>query len=46
MEFLSLSPWVNIPEKAEIHFFDWDNNYEKGLEAYLEDMPLGTPGQV
>lgn len=31
---------------TEVHFFDWDENYAKGLEWYRDLMPYSYPHQI
>lgn len=31
---------------TEVHFFDWDENYAKGLEWYQDLMPYSYPSQI
>ena len=42
--FLSYHP--NISARGEIHFFENDRLYEKGLQSYLMKMPLTSKGQI
>ncbi|XP_069771380.1 heparan sulfate glucosamine 3-O-sulfotransferase 1-like [Narcine bancroftii] len=45
LEMLNLHPDV-VVAKAEVHFFDWDENYQKGLDWYREQMPVSLPHQL
>ncbi|XP_072916388.1 heparan sulfate glucosamine 3-O-sulfotransferase 1-like [Hemitrygon akajei] len=45
LEMINLHPDV-VVAKAEVHFFDWDENYQKGLEWYREQMPVSLPHQL
>ncbi|XP_072122751.1 heparan sulfate glucosamine 3-O-sulfotransferase 1-like [Mobula birostris] len=45
LEMVNLHPDV-VVAKAEVHFFDWDENYQKGLEWYREQMPESLPHQL
>ncbi|GCB73500.1 hypothetical protein scyTo_0002579 [Scyliorhinus torazame] len=45
LEMLNLHPEVRAAE-SEIHFFDWEGNYEKGLQWYSRQMPLSYPHQT
>ncbi|XP_078095847.1 heparan sulfate glucosamine 3-O-sulfotransferase 1-like [Mustelus asterias] len=45
LEMLNLHPDVMVA-KSEVHFFDWDANYRKGLDWYRRQMPMSLPGQV
>lgn len=37
---LKLHPALIAPDKKELHFFDVDDRYAKGLESYLEHFPF------
>ncbi|XP_076846057.1 heparan sulfate (glucosamine) 3-O-sulfotransferase 1-like 2 [Brachyhypopomus gauderio] len=45
LEMLNLHPDVEVA-KAEIHYFNLDENFRKGLDWYRAQMPLTLPGQV
>ncbi|TNN25744.1 Heparan sulfate glucosamine 3-O-sulfotransferase 1 [Liparis tanakae] len=45
LEMLDIHPEV-AAAATEVHFFDWDENYAKGLEWYRELMPYSTPRQI
>ncbi|XP_029460148.1 heparan sulfate glucosamine 3-O-sulfotransferase 1-like [Rhinatrema bivittatum] len=45
LEMLNLHPDV-VVAGSEIHFFNLDENYQKGLEWYRTQMPLSGPQQV
>ena len=45
VEFLRIHPRIKIGNK-EIHFFDYDNKYKKGLEYYRNCMPLSYENQI
>lgn len=45
LEMLYLHPMVQ-KAAGEVHFFDRDENYEKGLEWYRSQMPHSYRGQV
>uniref|UniRef100_UPI00398F8933 heparan sulfate glucosamine 3-O-sulfotransferase 1-like n=1 Tax=Pristiophorus japonicus TaxID=55135 RepID=UPI00398F8933 len=45
LEMLNIHPGI-VVAKAEVHFFDWDENYQKGLGWYCEQMPVSVPGQI
>ncbi|NP_001279429.1 heparan sulfate glucosamine 3-O-sulfotransferase 1 isoform X1 [Callorhinchus milii] len=45
LEMLNLHPDVTAAE-SEIHFFDWEENYAKGLQWYGKQMPLSYPRQL
>ena len=45
LEILQIHPDVRA-SGPEIHFFDRDKNYKKGLEWYRDQMPLSRPKQI
>lgn len=45
LEMLDIHPHVAVAT-TEVHFFDWDQNYVKGLEWYQGLMPLSQPHQI
>ncbi|XP_064164692.1 heparan sulfate glucosamine 3-O-sulfotransferase 1-like [Anguilla rostrata] len=45
LEMLSLHPSV-AAAKAEVHFFNVDEHYRRGLAWYRAQMPLSLPGQL
>lgn len=45
LEMLNLHPDV-VVARAEVHFFDWDENYRKGLDWYHQQMPVSLPHQL
>ncbi|XP_069070486.1 heparan sulfate glucosamine 3-O-sulfotransferase 1-like [Pleurodeles waltl] len=45
LEMLNLHPDV-VAATSEVHFFDQDENYDKGLAWYRSQMPPSLPGQV
>lgn len=45
LEMLYLHPRVQ-KAAGEVHFFDRDENYARGLEWYRQQMPLSYPNQV
>ncbi|XP_066535025.1 heparan sulfate (glucosamine) 3-O-sulfotransferase 1-like1 [Hoplias malabaricus] len=45
LEMLDIHPEV-AAAATEVHFFDWDENYAKGLEWYRELMPYSYPHQI
>ncbi|XP_069488049.1 heparan sulfate glucosamine 3-O-sulfotransferase 1 [Ambystoma mexicanum] len=45
LEMLSLHPDVS-PAESEVHFFDWEEQYDKGLQWYGEQMPFSYPHQL
>ncbi|KAK2143197.1 hypothetical protein LSH36_868g00033 [Paralvinella palmiformis] len=45
LEFLDLHPDVQA-QKQEMHFFDNDDNYARGIEWYRRKMPWSYGGQV
>lgn len=45
LEFLNLHPDIQA-QKREMHFFDQDQSYNKGLEWYRKKMPYSFKGQI
>ncbi|XP_043929393.1 heparan sulfate glucosamine 3-O-sulfotransferase 5 [Protopterus annectens] len=45
LEMLNLHPAV-VKASQEIHFFDNDENYSKGIEWYRKKMPFSYPHQI
>ncbi|KAF7989255.1 hypothetical protein HCN44_007852 [Aphidius gifuensis] len=45
LEMLFLHPQIQ-KAAGEVHFFDRDENYEKGLEWYRRKMPYSSKGQL
>lgn len=45
LEMLNLHPDVEVA-KAEVHYFNLDENFYKGLDWYRAQMPLTQAGQV
>ncbi|KAG8042730.1 hypothetical protein G9C98_005370 [Cotesia typhae] len=45
LEMLFLHPQIQ-KAAGEVHFFDRDDNYEKGLEWYRKKMPYSLKGQI
>ncbi|KAG8453510.1 hypothetical protein GDO86_000222 [Hymenochirus boettgeri] len=45
LEMLSLHSDIAAAE-SEIHFFDWENQYKRGLKWYLNQMPFSYPHQL
>ncbi|XP_067857731.1 heparan sulfate glucosamine 3-O-sulfotransferase 1-like [Heptranchias perlo] len=45
LEMLNIHPDI-VVAKAEVHFFDWDENYQKGFGWYCEQMPASLPHQI
>ncbi|XP_068123627.1 heparan sulfate glucosamine 3-O-sulfotransferase 1 [Hyperolius riggenbachi] len=45
LEMLSLHPDISSAE-TEIHFFDWEDQYRKGLDWYVAQMPFSYPHQL
>ncbi|XP_023650954.1 heparan sulfate glucosamine 3-O-sulfotransferase 1 [Paramormyrops kingsleyae] len=45
IEMLSLHGDV-VAARNEVHFFDWESNFERGLSWYVSQMPLSLPGQL
>ncbi|XP_012675792.1 heparan sulfate (glucosamine) 3-O-sulfotransferase 1-like 2 [Clupea harengus] len=45
LEMLNLHPDVEVA-KAEVHYFNLDENYRRGLSWYRAQMPFTLPGQL
>ncbi|TRY89006.1 hypothetical protein DNTS_029293 [Danionella cerebrum] len=45
LEMLDIHPEVTAAA-TEVHFFDWDENYFKGLQWYQDQMPYSFPNQI
>ncbi|XP_029446752.1 heparan sulfate glucosamine 3-O-sulfotransferase 1 [Rhinatrema bivittatum] len=45
LEMLSLHPSIAVAD-SEVHFFDWEDQYKKGLQWYLNKMPFSYPHQL
>ncbi|XP_072095858.1 heparan sulfate glucosamine 3-O-sulfotransferase 1-like [Mobula birostris] len=45
LEMLDIHPDI-VVAATEVHFFDWDENYVKGLEWYRKLMPFSYPHQT
>ncbi|XP_053875591.1 heparan sulfate glucosamine 3-O-sulfotransferase 1-like [Malaclemys terrapin pileata] len=45
LEMLALHPQV-AAARAEVHFFNREENYRRGLGWYCQQMPLSHPGQL
>ncbi|XP_055502609.1 heparan sulfate glucosamine 3-O-sulfotransferase 1-like [Leucoraja erinacea] len=45
LEMLDIHPDI-VVAATEVHFFDWDENYVKGLEWYRTLMPFSYPHQT
>ncbi|XP_066497546.1 heparan sulfate glucosamine 3-O-sulfotransferase 1 [Hoplias malabaricus] len=45
IEMLSLHSSITAAEN-EVHFFDWESHYQKGLSWYASQMPLTKSGQL
>ena len=45
LRFLSAHPRMAVNHE-EMHFFDRDENYARGLEWYRSSMPLSIPGTL
>ena len=45
IEMLSLHSAVAAAQN-EVHFFDWESHFQKGLPWYLSQMPYALPGQL
>ncbi|XP_051514451.1 heparan sulfate glucosamine 3-O-sulfotransferase 1 [Myxocyprinus asiaticus] len=45
IEMLKLHSAV-VTARNEVHFFDWDSHYLRGLDWYRSQMPYARPGQL
>uniref|UniRef100_UPI00358EA433 heparan sulfate glucosamine 3-O-sulfotransferase 1-like n=1 Tax=Myxine glutinosa TaxID=7769 RepID=UPI00358EA433 len=45
LEMLNLHPGVAVADN-EVHFFDDDHNFARGLDWYREQMPMSHPKQI
>lgn len=45
IEMLSLHSSVAAAQN-EVHFFDWESHFQRGLPWYLSQMPYALPGQL
>uniref|UniRef100_A0A8C1MHF0 Sulfotransferase n=1 Tax=Cyprinus carpio TaxID=7962 RepID=A0A8C1MHF0_CYPCA len=45
LEMLNLHSDV-VAAQSEVHFFDWDSHYLRGVDWYVSQMPLARPGQL
>ncbi|XP_068182180.1 heparan sulfate glucosamine 3-O-sulfotransferase 1-like [Antennarius striatus] len=45
LQMLSLHSGVAAAQR-EVHFFDWEENYEMGYPWYVRQMPQAFPGQL
>ncbi|XP_056328066.1 heparan sulfate glucosamine 3-O-sulfotransferase 1 [Danio aesculapii] len=45
IQMLSLHTSIAAAQN-EVHFFDWDSHYERGLDWYVDQMPETQPGQL
>ncbi|XP_067879552.1 heparan sulfate glucosamine 3-O-sulfotransferase 1-like [Heterodontus francisci] len=45
LEMLNIHPDIAVAN-AEVHFFDWEENYRKGLGWYRQQMPVSLPHQI
>uniref|UniRef100_W5MUP7 Sulfotransferase n=1 Tax=Lepisosteus oculatus TaxID=7918 RepID=W5MUP7_LEPOC len=45
IEMLSLHPDITAAEN-EVHFFDWEDNFKKGFQWYVSQMPFSFPHQI
>ncbi|XP_028816088.1 heparan sulfate glucosamine 3-O-sulfotransferase 1 [Denticeps clupeoides] len=45
IEMLSLHRVVAAAQN-EVHFFDWESHFQRGLPWYLSQMPFSLPGQL
>lgn len=45
IQMLSLHTSIAAAQN-EVHFFDWDSHYERGVDWYVDQMPETQPGQL
>ncbi|KAL4630198.1 heparan sulfate glucosamine 3-O-sulfotransferase 1 [Arapaima gigas] len=45
IEMLALHSDVAAAEN-EVHFFDWESHFQRGLSWYASQMPFSAPGQI
>lgn len=45
IEMLSLHSTIAAAQN-EVHFFDWESHFQRGLPWYLSQMPYSFPGQM
>lgn len=45
LEILKIHPSIKACN-SEVHFFDRDQNYKRGLQWYKSQMPASVPGQI
>ena len=45
LTMLELHPSV-VTAHHEVHYFDYDENFQKGVESYIDQMPVSKPGQI
>jgi len=45
LNMLALHPTI-VTARYEVHYFDFDENFQKGIESYIDQMPVSKPGQV
>ncbi|RUS88767.1 hypothetical protein EGW08_003484 [Elysia chlorotica] len=45
LEYLSVHPQVVVAHKEQ-HFFSSEENYARGMDWYLSQMPLSGPGEI
>ena len=35
-----------VSARREVHYFDYEENFKRGVEYYIDQMPISQPGQV
>ena len=45
LDMLNLHPAI-VSAKAEVHYFDKDENFQQGVQWYIDRMPYTHPGQI
>ena len=45
IDMLALHPKISAP-RPEIHYFDNDTNFDRGVQWYIDQMPYTTPDQI
>ena len=45
LTMLALHPAI-VTARSEVHYFDYEENFIKGVEYYIDQMPVSKPGQI
>lgn len=45
IDMLALHPQISAA-RPEVHYFDYDSNFDKGVQWYIDQMPLTRPDQI